>query len=197
MLVIVCCLFVFLGMYIGDKYNLKSVSIYSVFGLFGINAFMSVLFASHYYLSINYHSSTMIYLILGCILGYTIMKIVCLRYDEADNLSIVGFSLFNSYLFVIRRFSFLFFLINILYYIIIGIYIRKSRSWIFVFIGMFIGILLGFVSSWILGYLFCIIFSFLLYFVISICGLIFKGRNELSFYFLAGGILIGIVGCLL
>ena len=197
MFAVICSLFVFLGMYIGNKYDLKKYSINSIFGLFVINGLCGVLFNSYNILSINYHKSTILFLILGCVLGYCLMKLVSFKYEETDNISICGFTLFNTYLLVVSKFNFFFLLINILYYVLIGIYISKSKSWIYVLLGLILGLLFSLISSWIIGYIFSIIFSFLLYFIFSVYNLVFKSNSKMAYYSLLCGILVGLLGCVL
>lgn len=196
-LVIFCCLFVFLGMYIGNRYNLKSVSINVIFGLFLINSVFNILPYSDNILSFNYHDSAYIYCFLGCVLGYVLMKIFECKYDQTDNISIFGFSLFNSYLLFVSRFSFISILINIFYYVLIGLYIRNSKSWIYVFLGMFFGFFVSFISSFIIGYIFAIMFGFVISFVLSVHELVFRNTERNCLYGLILGILVGLVGCLL
>lgn len=197
MLAVICSLFVFLGMYIGNKYDLKKYSINSIFGLFVINGLGGVLFNSYNILYINYHKSTFLFLVLGCILGYFLMKLISLKYEETDNVSICGFTLFNTYLLVISKFNFFFLLINILYYVLIGIYISKSRSWIYVLLGLILGLLFSLISSWVLGYMFTILFSFVLYFILSVYSLVFKSSGKIYNYSLICGIVVGLLGCIL
>lgn len=197
MLAVICSLFVFLGMYIGNRYDLKKYSINSIFGLFVINGLCCILFNSYRVLYINYHRSTFLFLVLGCILGYALMKLISFKYEETDNISICGFTLFNTYLFVVSRFSFFFLLVNIFYYILIGIYISKSKSWIYVLLGLILGLVFSLFSSWVLGYMFTILFSFVLYFILSVYSLVFKSNGKMYNYSLICGIIVGLLGCVL
>ena len=194
------CLFVFLGMYIGDigdKKNMKNISINMVFGLFLLNSLISLFPFCFNFLYTNYHSSTFLYVFLGIVLGFSLMKLVSIKYDEPDNICITGFSLFNSYLLFFSKFNFLFLIINMLYYVILGIYIRKSRSWICVFIGMLVGLFLSMFNTWIFGYVFTIILGCLIYFIVSVYSIVFKSNSKYSYYGLIVGMLIAFLGCVL
>ena len=197
MIALFCSLFVFLGIYLCDRFDLKKYSINSIFGLFLVNGFFNVLIGGYGHLFINYHRSTFLFLVLGCILGFSIMKLIGFKYDETDNISILGFSLINSYLLVIGRFSFLFLLINILYYVLIGAYVKGSRSWIYVFLGVILGLFFSLFSGWIMGYMFTIIFGFLLYFILSVYGIVFKSSSRISYYALICGFLVALLGSIL
>jgi hypothetical protein len=196
-LVIISCLFVFLGMYFGKKYDLKNISINMIFGLFLVNCVCSVFDHGYSLLKINYHSSTWYFVLLGCILGYVIMKIIDLKYDRTDNISICGFTIANSIILLVSKFNILFLIINILYYIVIGIYIRNSKSWFSVIIGMIIGLILGSISCWLIGYLFAIFVGFIIYFVISVYTIIFRNSDKSGYYALIAGIAIALIGSML
>lgn len=196
-LVILCLMFLFVGMYIGNKYDLKKMSINMIFGLFLINGFCNILFKGYYALFINYHYSTWFFLILGSILGYLIMKIISFKYDETDNISIGGFSFFNTLFLVIGKFNIFSLIINVLYYVVIGIYIRKSKSWISVIIGMISGLLFSLFGSWILGYVFTIILGFVVYFIVSVYSIVFRSNDKYAYYGLIAGIVIALIGCVL
>ena len=196
-LVVFCYMFVFLGMYIGNRYNFKSVSINVVFGLFLINSVFNILPYSDRVLSFNYHDSAYIYCFLGCVLGYVLMKIFECKYDQTDNISIFGFSLFNSYLLFISKFSFVSSLVTIFYYILIGIYIRNSKSWIYVFLGSILGYFVSLISGYIVGYFLSITFGFIISFVLSVHELIFKSSAKKNLYGLIDGLLVGMIGCVL
>lgn len=193
-LAIFCCFFVFLGMYIGDKFDLKKVSINMVFGLFLINGLINILPKCYIFLSKNYHNTTFIYIVLGFILGFAIMKISSFKYEQTDNISIAGFSFFNTLLLVASKFSIFLMIINVLYYVIIGIYISHSKSWFYVFIGMLIGMNLGLFSLWIYGFLFSIVFSFLVYFIVSVYELVFRSNDRNCYIGLIVGIIIALLG---
>ena len=195
-LVIVCLLFLFIGMYIGEKRDLKKNSISMVFGLFLVNL-LFVFLTSYSFLSMNYHSSTWYFLILGVFLGYLFMKIIGYRYDETDNISIGGFSLLNTFLLVTVKFRFLFMIINILYYVIIGIYIRKSKSWISVLIGMVLGLLFSSITNWVFGYVLTIALGFIIYFIVSVYSIVFKSTDKKTYYSLIFGMVIALLGGLL
>lgn len=195
-LVIVCLLFLFIGMYIGEKRDLKKNSISMIFGLFLVNL-LFVFLTSYSFLSMNYHSSTWYFLILGVFLGYLFMKIIGYRYDETDNISIGGFSLLNTFLLVTVKFRFLFMIINILYYVIIGIYIRKSKSWISVLIGMVLGLLFSSITNWMFGYVLTIALGFIIYFIVSVYSIVFKSTDKKTYYSLIFGMVIALLGGLL
>ena len=197
LLVCLCCLFVFLGMYIGNKYDLRNVSINSIFGLFLINGIFNIFFGSYSMLSYNYHDTTFIYVILGIVIGFSLMKIIGYKYDETDNLTIAGFTMFNSYLLFVSKFNILFLIINILYYILIGLYITKSKSWISVFIGMVLGLLFSLTSSWIFGYVFTFVLGFILYFIVSVYTIVFKNNSKMGYYALICGVLVALIGAIL
>ena len=195
-LVIVCLLFLFIGMYIGEKRDLKKNSISMIFGLFLVNL-LFVFLTSYSFLFMNYHSSTWYFLILGVFLGYLFMKIIGYRYDETDNISIGGFSLLNTFLLVTVKFRFLFMIINILYYVIIGIYIRKSKSWISVLIGMVLGLLFSSITNWMFGYVLTIALGFIIYFIVSVYSIVFKSTDKKTYYSLIFGMVIALLGGLL
>ena len=90
-LVIISCLFVFLGMHIGKKYDLKKSSINMLFGLFLINSLCVILVNGYSFLSLNYHSSTYYFLILGSILGFVLMKIIDMKCSETDDVFVILF----------------------------------------------------------------------------------------------------------
>ena len=167
-LVVLCCLFVFLGMYIGKRFDFKNVSINIIFGLFLINCLFNVL-----------------------------PVCFCFKYDETDNISIAGFSLFNCYLLCVSKVSFFVLVVNIIYYILIGIYVCNSKSWVSVFIGAFLGFLLSFVSGWLFGYVFTIVFGFMIYFVLSVYGLVFRSNSKLHNIGLIVGLVVALLGCVL
>lgn len=196
-LVIICCLFVFLGMFIGNKWNLKSFSINMIFGLFFINCLVLLLPSAYSILNVNYHDTTIIYFGLSIIVGYLFIRMISLKYDNCDNISILGFVVINSYLLYIHKFNILFYIINILYYIIIGIYIRNSKSWVSVIIGCFIGLLLSFISGFYIGFTFCVVSGFIAYFVVSVFELIIRGNNFKGYLGLITGIIIGFLGGIL
>lgn len=193
-LAVLCCFFVFLGMYIGDRYDLKKVSINMMFGLFLINGLINILPKCFSFLSKNYHDMTFIYVVLCSILGFVIMKLSSFKYDQTDNISIAGFSFFNTFILVVSKFSFWFMIINILYYVIIGIYISHSKSWLYVFIGMIVGMNLGLFSLWIYGFLFSIVFSFLIYFIVSVYELVFRNNSRNCYIGLIIGMIISFLG---
>lgn len=196
-LVVLCCLFVFLGMYIGKRFDFKNVSINIIFGLFLINCLFNVLPVCFSILSHNYHDMTFIYVLLGCVLGYILMTVISFKYDETDNISIAGFSLFNCYLLCVSKVSFFVLVVNIIYYILIGIYVCNSKSWVSVFIGAFLGFLLSFVSGWLFGYVFTIVFGFMIYFVLSVYGLVFRSNSKLHNIGLIVGLIVALLGCVL
>lgn len=195
--VVLSCLFVFLGMYIGKKRDLKNISINCIFGLFLINSLFNVFDKGYFCLSKNYHDTTMFFSILGVILGILFIKISSFKYENSDDISIFGFTAFNSYLLFLSKFNLLFLIVNILYYVFIGIYIRNSRSWISVLIGMTFGLFLSLFSGWALGYLFTIFAGFLFYFIFSVYGLVFRNNDKKCYYALIIGMIIGLLGYML
>ena len=192
-----CCLFIFLGMFIGEKYDLKKTSIHIIFGLFIVNFLVSLIPYVYSYLYVNYHSSTLMYVLLSIILGYLLIRLVNYTYEDSDNLSILGFTLFNTSLFCLHKFNILFLIINIFYYIFIGIYIKKSKSWIYVFIGCVLGILFSLINSWIMGYIFGINVGFLLYFILSVYNIVFRGNDKVCNIGLIIGLVVALFGGLL
>lgn len=196
-LVIICCLFVFLGMFIGKKKDLKIVSINLIFGLFLINSLINVLPYAYSVLYKNYHSSTFIYVLLGSALGYLLMRLSTYKYEDSDNISIIGFTLFNSYLLYIGKFNLLSLIINILYYVSLGIYIRNSKSWISVIIGCVLGLVIGLIDGWMIGYIFTIVIGFLIYFISSVYGVVFRGNSKMCYVGLFVGMLIAFLGSIL
>ena len=83
---------------------------------------------------------------------------------------------------------------NILYYVIIGIYIRKSKSWISVIVGMILGLLFSLITSWILGYIFTIILGFIVYFIVSVYNIVLRSKDKFAYYGLIAGIVIALIG---
>lgn len=196
-LAVLSCLFIFLGMFIGNKFDFKKMSINTIFGLFSLN-FISITSSYIYpYLYKNYHSSTFFFVLLSVILGYLIIKLINCKYEDCDNVSILGFTVVNTSLFIFHGFSFLFLIINIFYYILVGIYIRKSKSWIYVLLGCFLGILLSLIRCWGMGYIYGINAGFILYYILSVYNIVFKNRDKGSFISLVVGIVISILGGIL
>lgn len=195
-LAFICSLFVFLGMFIGKRKDLKYFSINSIFGLFMINGLVNIL-NSYNILYINYHSTTWLYVILSIIIGFIVMIIISHKCSNSDDLSIITFSLLNTYFLCNMKFNFLLILINIIYYIIIGIYIKDSKSYISIFIGTVVGIILSLISNWILGYIFCVSLGILFYFVYSIYNVVTKNKNKYAITGLLLGIVIAILGSIL
>lgn len=199
-LVLICCLFVFLGMYIGKKYNLKYVSINFMFGLFLLNCLSSILPNAYSILFHNYHDTTFIYVVLGIVLGVVFMMLFDYKSDNCDDISIIGFTIINSCLLynsLSNKFSFLLFIVNILYYVIIGIYIKDGKSWISVIVGMILGIFLSFINSWLIGYLFSIVVGIILCFIYSIYIVVVRNKSKFAYAGLLIGMLISFLGSIL
>lgn len=196
-LAFVCCLFVFLGMVISDKYDFKKLSINALFGLFTMNVITCVALFVYKVLFRNYHSSTFFYVFLSTLLGYLLVKLINCKYDDCDNVSILGFTIVNTYLFIFHSFNILFLLINIIYYILLGIYIKKSKSWIFVLIGALLGIVFSFIDNWVMGYIYGINLGFIFYYVISVYGIVFRSKDRNSYIGLIVGFVIALLGGLL
>lgn len=198
-LVILCCLFVFLGMYLGKKFNLKYISVNFLFGLFLINAFIQVLPFGYKSLYINYHASTFIFLILAIIIGVALMMLFDYKSDNCDDISIIGFTIINSYVMYLSldRFNLILFIVNSLYYLFIGIYIRDGRSWISVFIGMIFGSVLKVIGSWWIGYLFAIIFGIIMCFIYSISIIVMRKKGKYCLLSLILGMFVAYLGCVL
>ena len=78
------CLFVFIGMYIGNKYDLKKISINILFGLFLINVLFSILTNGYYLLFTNYHGAAWYFVLLSSILGILLMLIIDIKYDSTE-----------------------------------------------------------------------------------------------------------------
>lgn len=186
-------LFTFLGMFIGKKYDLKYFSINSIFGLFLVNGIFNLFVASNY-LSINYHYSTWIYLFLCIILGFVLSKLVCIKSDNPDDVSIACFSFFNCFLLFLGNFNLFSFLISILYYILIGIYIKDTKSYINVFLGFVFSFIASFISSWMIGYLLSCFIGIVLYFIFSIYGVVGRNSEKSGLVGLILGIVIGVIG---
>ena len=195
-LVIICLLFLFIGMYIGNRFDLKKISINMIFGLFLINSLI-ICMSGCSFLLINYHNSTLLYLILGIIVGYLLMEIIGYKYDETDNISIGGFAFFNTFLLVNAKFNLLFLIINILYYVFIGIYISKSKSWISILIGMILGLVFSSITCWMFGYVLSIIIGFIIYFIVSVYSIVFKSNERKACYGLIAGMVIALLGGIL
>ena len=192
---IICSMFVFLGMYIGKKRELKYFSINSIFGLFIVNGLFNIITCINI-LSKNYHDTTIIYTALGIILGYILMKIISTKNDKIDDISIAGFSIINSYLLIISKFSIISLIINIIYYILLGIYVKDSKSYISIIVGTIIGIIISIITSWIIGYIFSIIIGVLIYFLYSIYNVVTHRKDNIALIGLIVGLLIGVVGAL-
>ncbi len=196
-LVVFSCLLVFLGMFIGNKYDLKKISINAIFGLFTVNAFQCISSAVYPLLYKNYHKSTMFFIILGIILGYLVIKFINCKYEDSDNISILGFTVINTYLLIIHSFSIVFLIINILYYVLLGIYISKSKSWIYVLLGCFLGILLSLIKLWLIGYAYGICVGFVVYFILSVYNIVFRCKEKNAHIALIAGSIIALLGGLL
>ena len=198
-LVLLCCLFVFLGMYFGKRFNLKYVSINFIFGLFLVNGLIQILPFGYKLLFINYHYSTFIYLFLGIILGISLMMLFDYKSDNCDDISIIGFSIMNTYilLFNITKFNFILLIINALYYFSIGVYIKDGKSWISVFIGLILGFIINLIGSWWIGFIFAIIFGVVMCFIYSISIIVFRKRGKYCSFALIFGMLIAYLGCVL
>ena len=196
-LAVLSCLFIFLGMIIGNKFDFKKLSINVIFGLFAMN-FLSITLSYVYsFLYSNYHSSVWLFILFSVILGYLIIKFINCKYDDCDNISIFGFTVVNTCLFISHTFSILFLIINILYYIMIGIYIKKSKSWIYVLCGCALGILLSFIKNWAIGYIYGIDAGFILYFVLSVYNMVFRNKEKGASISLIIGFIVALLGGLL
>ena len=79
----------------------------------------------------------------------------------------------------------------------LGIYIRKSKSWISVLVGMVLGLFLGLVTSWMLGYVFAVIFGFVIYFIVSVYSIVLKTKDKLAYYGLLAGVIVALIGSVL
>ena len=66
-LAVLSCLFIFLGMFIGERFDFKKLSINVIFGLFVLNSIASTLPFIYSCLYKNYHSSTWIFVILSVV----------------------------------------------------------------------------------------------------------------------------------
>ena len=194
---LVCCLFIFLGMFIGNRYDLKKLSINLIFGLFSMNCLCSMFPYVNSLLYRNYHGSTWIFIFLCFILGYLIIKLFNCKYDDSDSVSIIGFVLVNTCLLVLHKFSILYLIINILYYIFIGIYIRNSKSWIYVLVGCILGILFSFINSWKIGFVYGVNLGFVLYYVLSVYSIVFRSKDKKFYISLIIGFVVALLGGLL
>lgn len=196
-LVILSSLFVFLGMYIGKRFNLKYLSINFMFGLFILNCLIQMLPGAFSLLSKNYHDTTFIFVFLGIVLGVVLMVLFDYKSDNCDDVSIIAFTMVNSCILFSSKFNFLIFIINVLYYISIGIYIKNGKSWLSVFIGMFLGIIFGFINHWMIGYFYSISVGIVLCFVYSISIVVTRSREKNSYIGLILGMLIAFLGSIL
>lgn len=196
-LALLCCLFVFLGMFIGEKFNLKKLSINALFGLFTFNFLGSEISYVYSILYKNYHSSTFLFVLLSVILGFLLIKLINCKYEDCDNVSILGFTVINTALFISHRFSILFLIINIIYYILLGIYIKKSKSWIFVFLGFILSLIFSLFSNWIIGYFYGVNLGFVFYFILSIYSIVFRNKDKWSSVGLIFGLIVALLGGLL
>lgn len=197
--VFLCCLFVFLGMFIARRFNLKYISISFMFGLFLINCLIQILPSSYNTLNINYHSTTFIYVFLGIVIGVVSMMLFDYKSDNCDDISIIGFSLINTYILCsnLSKINLIIFIVNAIYYFSIGVYIKDGKSWISVFIGMILGIIISTIESWVIGYIFAIIFGIIVCFVYSISIVVMNRRCKYSNLFLIFGMLVAWLGCVL
>lgn len=199
-LVILCCLFVFLGMYIGRKFNLKYFSINFMFGLFLLNCLIQILPNAYSLLSINYHDMTFIYVFLGVVIGVVLMMLFDYKSDNCDDISIIGFTMVNTCILCnafSSKFSLLLFIINVLYYVSIGIYIKDGRSFISVIIGLILGLLSCLFNHWFLGYFYSIIVGVILCFVYSISIVVTKCKDKYAYVGLILGMLVAFLGSVL
>ena len=199
-LVILSCLFVFLGMYIGRRFNLKYFSINVIFGLFLLNCLIKVLPVTCSLLSKNYHDSTFIFVFFGIVLGIVLMMLFDYKSDNCDDFSIIAFTMVNScFLYNVfnYKFSLLLFIVNVLYYISIGIYIKDGKSWISVIIGMILGLLFGFINHWIIGYFYSISVGIILCFIYSISIVVTRSKDKYSYVGLILGLLVAFLGSVL
>ena len=196
-LAILCCLFIFLGMFIAEKYDFKKLSISVLFGLFIINCLSSVIPYVYSVLYKNYHATTFFYVLLSSVLGYLLIKLINFKYEYSDNVSIFGFTFVNTCLLISHRFNILFLVVNIVYYILLGIYIKKSKSWIFILSGCFLGLVFNMFNSWIIGYIYGINIGFILYFIISVYSIVFKNKEKYAGVSLIVGIIIALLGGIL
>lgn len=193
---LIVVLFVFLGIFIGKKFNLKYFSINSIFGLFLVNGLYDLLLSSNF-LSINYHNSTWFYLVLCGILGFVIMKLIGIKSDNPDDVSIVGFSFINCFFLLINKFSLVSFLISCLYYILIGIYIKDTKSYLYVFLGFVLAFISSFLSNWMFGFLFSTLVGFFAYFLFSIYILVTRNSQKMGVVGLIVGFVVGLLGGIL
>lgn len=196
-LAVLSCLFIFLGMFIGERFDFKKLSINVIFGLFVLNSIASTLPFVYSCLYKNYHSSTWIFVVLSIILGYLLIKLINCKYEDSDNVSILGFTILNTCLLILHRFSILFLIINIIYYILLGIYIKRSKSWIFVLTGCFLGIVLCLINKWVLGFVYGINLSFVIYFILSVYSIVFKSKDKGSLIGLIVGFIVALLGGIL
>ena len=195
-LILITILFTFLGMFIGKKYDLKYFSINSIFGLFLTNSLYNIIISNNM-LSINYHKTTWIYLILCTILGYIIMKIIGYKSDNPDDVSIAGFSFLNCFLLFLGKLNIFTFIISILYNILIGIYIKDTKSYLYVFLGFILAFISSFLYNWIFGFLFSTLIGIFIYFLFSIYLLVFRNKEKMGIIGLLAGIIIGTIGGIL
>lgn len=199
-LVILSCLFVFLGMYIGKKHILKYFSINVIFGLFLLNCLIKVLPVACSLLSKNYHDTTFIFVFLGIVLGVVLMMLFDYKSDNCDDISIIAFTMVNScilYDVFSLKFSLFLLIINIIYYVFIGIYIKDGKSWISVIIGMILGLLFGFINHWIIGYFYSISVGIILCFIYSISIVVTRSKDKYSYIGLILGLLVAFLGSVL
>jgi len=198
--VIISCFFVFLGMYIGQRWNIKYISINLMFGLFLFNCLVNILPNGYSLLSRNYHDTTFIYVLLGIILGVVLMMLFDYKNDSCDDVSIIGFTMINCFLLnnsMSIKFHFLLLIVNFLYYLVIGIYIKDGKSWISVFIGMVLGIFISFIGSWWIGYLFSIVVGIISCFIYSIYIVVVRNRGKYVYIALIAGLLLAFMGSIL
>ena len=199
-LVIISCLFVFLGMYIGRRFNLKYFSINFIFGLFLLNCLIQVLPGAYSLLYRNYHDTTFIYVFLGTILGVVFMMLFDYKSDNCDDVSIIAFTMINSCLLYhtfSTKFNLLLLIINILYYVSIGLYIKDGKSWLSVFIGLILGLIFSFINHWLIGYFYSISIGVVLCFVYSISIVVTRGKEKYASLGLILGMLVAFLGSVL
>jgi hypothetical protein len=187
-------------MYIGKKYNLKYFSINLVFGLFLLSCLLLILPYAFNLLSKNFHDTTFIYVFLGITIGVVSMMLFDYKYDNCDDISIFCFAMCNCYFLskiLNYKFSFMLLIINILFYVSIGLYIRNGKSWISVFGGMFAGFILFLLGGYWLGYMFSISFGIISCFIYSISQVVFRNRTKYAYFALFVGMLLAFLGCFL
>ena len=117
--------------------------------------------------------------------------------DNPDDVSIVGFSFINCFFLFLGKFSIFSFIISSLYYILIGIYIKDTKSYLYVFLGFILAFISSFLSNWMFGFLFSTLVGIFIYFLVSIYMIVSRNNERAGIIGLVVGIIVGLLGGIL